>query len=221
MSGNPNAGEDQLNVFINCPYDDKYSPIMEAIVFAIIDCGFYPRCALETNDATQTRFEKLCDLIQASALGIHDISRFGIDTRTGVPRFNMLFELGLYLGASLFAPGESQRKATLILDSDGGRYRAFVSDLAGQDIAEHGDRPEAAIVRVRDFLQANGCPLLPGGRYICSGYLSFRRDMPAILKYLHIEDDELTFLDRIRTIGEWLQLAPEAHAARGVHTYAL
>jgi len=34
--------EYEQNVFINCPFDDDYAPLFEAIVFAINDAGFRP-----------------------------------------------------------------------------------------------------------------------------------------------------------------------------------
>ena len=46
------------NVFINCPFDPAYKPLFDATVFAVHDCGFIPRCALEEEDASQVRIEK-------------------------------------------------------------------------------------------------------------------------------------------------------------------
>ena len=39
----------EKNVFINCPFDDSYNPLFEAIVFAVHDIGFRPRCAREAS----------------------------------------------------------------------------------------------------------------------------------------------------------------------------
>jgi hypothetical protein len=41
------------NVFINCPFDPEYAPIFEAIVFAVNDAGFRPKCARERLDSSQ------------------------------------------------------------------------------------------------------------------------------------------------------------------------
>ena len=49
----------QRSVFINCPFDDDYAPILRAIIFAVVDCGFAPRCALEALDASQIRIQKI------------------------------------------------------------------------------------------------------------------------------------------------------------------
>ena len=40
------AAEYDRNVFINCPFDNAYAPIFEAIVFAVHDAGFRLRLAL-------------------------------------------------------------------------------------------------------------------------------------------------------------------------------
>jgi len=46
--------QDEYNkgVFINCPFDAQYKPLFDGIVFAVLDCGLWPRCALEIDDAS-------------------------------------------------------------------------------------------------------------------------------------------------------------------------
>jgi hypothetical protein len=63
------------NVFINCPFDDDYQPLFDAVVFAVHDCGFRVRCALEEEDSGEVRVAKLYKIIAESRLSIHDISR--------------------------------------------------------------------------------------------------------------------------------------------------
>jgi len=65
----------QYSVVLNVPFDRTYRPLLEAAVFAIYDCGFEARCALEDDDASRTRVDKIYDLISESKYGIHDISR--------------------------------------------------------------------------------------------------------------------------------------------------
>ena len=125
------------DVFINCPFDLEYNPTFRALVFAIYACGFRPRSALELDDGGQTRIEKLFNLIDACRYGIHDLSRTELDAKHGLPRFNMPFELGIFLGAKRFGAGQKAKRA-LILDIDRYRYQKFISDLAGMDIHEHG-----------------------------------------------------------------------------------
>ena len=91
------------NVFVNCPFDDEYSPIRDAITFAIFDCGFVPRSALEEDDGGNTRFDKIKHLISISKFGVHDISRTELDEDKNLPRFNMPLELGVFTGISVLA----------------------------------------------------------------------------------------------------------------------
>jgi hypothetical protein len=128
----------ERNVFINCPFDPAYRPLFEAIAFAIADCGYHPRSALEVDDSSQVRIEKITTIINESRLAVHDISRTQLDRGTRLPRFNMPLELGLFLGAKTFGSGDHKRKVAIILDTERFRYQKFISDIAGQDIRAHG-----------------------------------------------------------------------------------
>lgn len=90
------------NVFINCPFDDEYTPIFEAIVFTIFTCGFRPLCARQRLNSAEVRLDKLVELIRQSKYSIHDLSRTTPDAVTGNLRFNMPFELGLDIGCRRF-----------------------------------------------------------------------------------------------------------------------
>lgn len=73
------------SVFVNCPFDAAYEPIRNAIVFAVFDCGFVPRSALDFDDGGDVRFEKIMRLIEESKYGVHDISRTDADPVTKLP----------------------------------------------------------------------------------------------------------------------------------------
>src|SRR2546421_8453550 len=87
-----------INIFINCPFDDKYDPLFLAIVFTVIVLGFRPRCSKEVN--IDDRLDKIIEIITACKYAIHDISRVErTHTKEGLlPRFNMPFELGIDVG---------------------------------------------------------------------------------------------------------------------------
>ena len=89
----------ERDVFINCPFSPDYHGYFEAIVFAVARSGFTARCARENDDGGEVRFEKICRIIAESRYGIHDISKTEPDPGSGLPRFNMPLELGLFLGA--------------------------------------------------------------------------------------------------------------------------
>jgi hypothetical protein len=177
------------SVFINCPYDSAYRPLFEAVVFAVYDCGFYPRSALEVEDSSQVRIEKINTIIAQCRLAIHDVSRTQTDRRTRLPRFNMPLELGIFLGAKAFGSAEQKRKAAIILDTQPYRYQRYISDIAGQDIRAHGGNPEKAIHAVRNFL-ATFSPrdtVLPGGDRIIARYEQFRAELPDTCAELHLD----------------------------------
>ena len=91
-----------------------------------------------------------------------------IDPTTKLPRFNMSFELGLFLAAKSFGRDRQKRKVALILDGSGYRYRDALSDISGQDIAFHDGDPKKAIRQVRDWLDTcqGGAYSLPGGEHL-------------------------------------------------------
>jgi hypothetical protein len=57
----------QENVFINCPFDADYQPLLRALVFAVQDCGLVARSALERDDGSEVRIEKIRRIIGESA----------------------------------------------------------------------------------------------------------------------------------------------------------
>lgn len=198
----------ESNVFINCPFDDPYRPLFEALVFAVHDCGYIARCALEVDDASQVRIEKIAKIIAACRFGIHDISRTEPDKTTGLPRFNMPLELGMFLGAKRFGGAKQKRKTCLILDVDRYRFQQFISDIAGQDIHAHGIDTTRGITIVRNWLSdATPVPIkIPGGARIASRYQLFRKDLPAMCQTLDLNMNELTFNDYVVQVEEWLKL---------------
>ena len=198
------------SVFINCPFDAKYRPLFEAVAFAIYDCGFYPRCAVEMADGTQVRIEKINEIIGGCRLAVHDISRTEVDRATGLPRFNMPLELGMFLGAKAFGGKPHARKAALILDVEPYRYQKYISDIAGQDIRAHRRQPPEAIRHVRDFLYTYCAPgeLLPGGDYVVHRYDRFRTDRPAVAAALHLRPEKLTFRDLGNLVVAWMRANP-------------
>lgn len=88
-------------VFVNCPFDDEFLPLLHALLFTIHDCGFFARIAVEKTEANEIRLSKIVRLIKESRLSIHDISRLP-EKKGELPRFNMAFECGLAYGAIEF-----------------------------------------------------------------------------------------------------------------------
>ena len=194
------------NVFINCPFDPGYKPLFDAIVFVVHDCGFIARCALEEEDASQVRIDKIYNIIEACRYGIHDISRTELDENSELPRFNMPLELGVFLGAKKFGIAEQKRKKCLILDKEPYQYQQFISDIAGQDIQAHKNDAETIVKVVRNWLRtASGRQTIPGRSIIWERYQTFLRDLPQTTDELRLDVGELIFNDYASVIARWLE----------------
>ena len=192
------------NVFLNCPFDSAYKELFDALVFTIHDCGFIARCALEEADASQVRIEKIYDMVAGCRYGIHDISR--TDQTSGLPRFNMPLELGVFLGAKKFGIDEQKRKKCLILDLERYRFQTFISDIAGQDIDAHNNNPQEIVTVVRNWLRnASGRKTIPSGSIIWSHFQGFLSALPLVAQQVELEVDELVFNDYTFLVAEWLK----------------
>ncbi len=199
------------SVFINCPFDGEYKRIFDALVFAVFDCGYVARCTLEIDDASRARIENILTIIGECKFGIHDISRTELSEGSGLPRFNMPLELGLFLGAARFGSGQQREKRCLVLDRERYRYQRYISDIAGQDIKSHDDDPEVAIARVRDWLNNDSLGsnvMMPGGVIMARRYERFTSELPGMCETLHLEPHELTFNDLANMVSGWLQENP-------------
>ena len=193
------------HVFINCPFDDQYKPLFNAIVFAIHDCGFVARCAQENEDGSQVRIDKIYRIIAESRYGIHDLSRTELDEETCLPRFNMPLELGVFLGAKRYGEKNQKRKSCLILDKKPYRYQVFISDIAGQDAKSHNNSTEEVINLVRDWLShASRRTLIPSGNSVWRRYQEFQSDLPRIIKTHELNPDRLIFGDYVTLLTTWL-----------------
>lgn len=197
------------SVFLNVPFDKKYSRLFDALVFAVHDCGFIARSALEVDDSGQARVLKILDIVEQSKYGIHDISRAGIDRQTGLARFNMPLELGFFLGAKRYGTAKQRQKRCLVLDRERYRYRNFCSDIAGQDVRAHNEQPRDAIRAVRDWLSTHKTAVqMPGGKAIFDRYERFRAQLGVQAADLHLEVEELTFGDYTKLVVGWLTKNP-------------
>src|SRR5215218_7331787 len=203
------------SVFINCPFDSDYRPLLEAVVFAVYDCGFFPRCAMEVEDSSQVRIQKITAIIEQCRLAIHDVSRTEVDDTFTLPRFNMPFEFGMFVGAKAFGGRDQRRKACVVFDVERYRFQKFISDIAGQDIREHGGDAGLMIHQVRDFLSCHhpGEVFLPGGRAIVDRYRQFSWQLPESCAEVQLDRDALTYRDLGNFIVSWINVHPLSHHA--------
>lgn len=192
-------------VFINCPYDPGYKPLSWAATFAVQHAGFVARAAAEVSSGV--RITRILDIMERCKLGIHDLSMVELDDDTGLPRFNMPFELGLFIGARRFGSDTQQEKEFLILDARRYRYRESCSDLAGYDPVCHAGEERRVIHHVIDWLNefVDSREMLPGGSSVCQDYDRFLCELPIFLSANRMNEADVDFRRYCELVRRWLE----------------
>jgi hypothetical protein len=193
------------DVFVNCPFDNGYEPLFNATVFTIIRSGFAPRCALETDNAADNRFDKICQIIRECRYGVHDISRTEVDGEPPLLRFNMPLELGVFLGAKKYGGVKHRLKSCIIFDRERYRFQRYISDIAGQDIHTHGGRVGDLVTELATWLRAHSRDAnIPGGVAIAEEFETFTTALPKICHARRLDPREVTFGDYSAIVTQYL-----------------
>lgn len=164
----------ERSVFLNCPFDETFAPLLQAIAFCLTDLGFFPRLAPENADNAANRLDRIIELIRGSKYGIHDLSRCKSAAAGEYARLNMPFELGLDHACARFGGGHMSDKTILILEEARYDYQKGLSDISGWDIHAH-DGDFIKVVRIVSswlIRQAGAEPVGPSK--IQGDYLTFQ-----------------------------------------------
>ena len=189
-------------VFVNCPLDSRYRPLLRAITFTILSCGLQPRCSIERIGA-HVRIDYIVELIRSCKYGVHDLSRVGLSG--GLPRFNMPLELGIFLGAQRIGAHEQAQKSALVVERDPYRYQRYISDLAGIDVVPHNNDVAQAAKAVRDWLvSASGRADIAPGTRIAREYEQFQSDFTSAQRRLGQSLNDVTYVDLVREMTVWI-----------------
>lgn len=172
MSTHSNTGFDR-SVFINCPFDEDFRPILEAIAFCIVDCGLSPRLSTERLDSGEARLAKIVELMRESRYSIHDLSRVQATTEGEYARLNMPFELGVDHGLAQSGNPDLATKKLLVVAEDQYKYQVALSDIAGWDIDAHDGKYDKAIRCVRNWLVSH-LQGIPAASTIIGHYIGFQ-----------------------------------------------
>lgn len=192
----------EKSVFINCPFDEEYSPIFNSILFTVHRCGFILRCSKEFGESNSIRIQNIIRLIKESKYAIHDLSR--VSTLEELPRFNMPLELGICIGALEFGSKKSREKKFLITATQKYEYQKYISDLSGQDIQAHEDKFEVALKVVRNWLSTLTSEPVPSPSIILEEYNDFLKRLPELCSYHQWIPNELTFHEFSALVVTWL-----------------
>lgn len=193
------------NVFINCPFDNDYKPLLRPLVFTALYLNLIPQLS-QTISSSNVRINQIKKLIKSCKFGIHDLSRSKAMNQGELPRFNMPYELGLDIGASEFGNAKLKTKRILILETEKYHYQKVLSDIAGQDIFSHDDNPQILVKRVRDWFSNNSHHNLAPSGEIWTAYNQFIDDLSNILasNFTQEEIQEMPIGDYIKFAKDWI-----------------
>ncbi|SOC05293.1 hypothetical protein [Rhodobacter maris] len=157
------AFEDE--VFINCPFDEDFAPLLEAMLFCIVSFGLTPRLATERLESGENRFDKIYALARGAKYSIHDLSRCRAKEAGEYARMNMPFEFGVDVGIRRAAADLPSEKKFLVFEREPYEIKRALSDIAGQDIEFHRGDFQLVIEKVRDFFRVEaGLPVSGAAR---------------------------------------------------------
>ena len=193
------------NVFINCAFDSTFIDQFRAIVFTVHSCGFIARCALETGNNV-VRFDKIIRIIEECRYGIHDLSCIELTNDSPLPRFNMPYELGIFMGCKEFGNDKQKNKDFIVLDSEAHRYKILISDLAGFDFPPYDKKDINSIIKlIRDWLNSSSAKSIPGPSYHQDRYSKFLEKLPEMCAKMHTVPKSLDFKEFYALTSLWIQ----------------
>ncbi len=141
----------ERSVFVNCPVDDDYFPLLRAMLWVLHRCGLSPRLSLERSNAGEGRLRKICELISEFKYGIHDLSRIKAGKKNELYRLNMPFELAIdYTYRLLAKEPRHAGKVLLVLEGEPFSAQKGLSDIAFADPQTHHNEVEVLIEKVRE-----------------------------------------------------------------------
>lgn len=156
----------ERSVFINCPFDDLFKPLMDAIILATVACGYIPRTAVDSGDVARPRMQRIVETMQECRYSIHDLSRCqGSGDWDNYARFNMPLELGMAL---------ILEHDWLVIVPEGHNYTAFVSDLGGYDLPPADPVPGDVIAVVVPWLSTRRNEFTISAGAVTSAFAGFQ-----------------------------------------------
>lgn len=196
------------SVFVNCPFDTEYAPLLEAILFCIVNSGLTARLANERLENGENRFDKIVEMARQCKYSIHDLSRCKSEEAGEFLWMNMPFELGLDFGIRLASNELPSEKKFLIFEKEPYDLKRALSDLSGQDVEFHRNDYQNVIKKVRDFLKVEANLNIPGPALIRAQYETFQAWMLELkIHEGHSEREalQLPTRERLEAMKAWVE----------------
>lgn len=136
-------------IFINCPFDDEYLPLLRTLLFVARFYDLEVKIASLDLDSKSNRLARIIALMRESKYSVHDLSRMKSVKEGEYYRMNMPFELGLDYGIG------GDEKVFLIFENEPYKLKLALSDINGWDVRPHLDTPETLVKEFRRWIVAN------------------------------------------------------------------
>jgi hypothetical protein len=161
------------SVFLNIPYDQAFEDLYIAYVVGLTQLGLTVNVTLALPN--EGRLDAIIELIEASDLSIHDLSR--VELSRGLPRFNMPLELGLALYRARMTRGKHHIS---IFDRKPYQVQRSTSDVNAIDPQIHHGSPRHLMIALRNiFRQPGDVTTVPE---MLASYRALKRKLPEIRK---------------------------------------
>lgn len=201
----------EKNIFINCPFDDKYyQSLLRPLLFTIVYLKFNPKIALIGAYSGKQRLDKIVDLIRQSKYGVHDLSRLKATKKGEFYRLNMPFELGVDYGTQRFSSNHLKDKKQLILEKSAYDYKKALSDISALEIMSHGNKPVKLVQALRYwFVDTVKVKNVAAAAIIWYKFTDFTSDFHTKRKKEGFSDEDLRMMpvqEYLDYIKSWLRV---------------
>jgi len=182
----------ERNVFVNCPFDNEYFPMLKTMLWVLVSVKLRPRLALERSNAGEGRLKKIRELIEESKYGIHDLSRLQSRQEDEYYRLNMPFELGIDYACKIYSKQKGHADKVL-LALEGVKYSAqkALSDINFTDPKAHQNKPQKLVVALRSWLVENGFIIERSANGLWRDYNEFYAGLTFQLKELDWTEEDI------------------------------
>lgn len=193
---------DQNSIFINCPFDNEYKPMLRALLFVARFYGLEIKISLSNSDSKSNRLSRIIGLMKESKYSVHDLSRMMSKKKKEIFRMNMPFELGLDYGLC------GDEKIFLIFEDEAYKMKKALSDINAWDVRPHNNEPEQLIKEFRKWIVDN--KILPAVLKDYSAtdiwylYNDFYGKFSDYMTIHHLKEDEVSVNEYLGHVNKFL-----------------
>lgn len=165
-----------MKVFINCPFDEDYDRMRNRILFVLLWADLEPMLASDFGNKNESRFSRICKMLQDCPVSIHDLSRNKCNCgstkkpkeKTGAEseekkkrkkadaehyRLNMPLELGYAMACVDLSKGkQGEEKRIFIMANHRADVLIAANDINNYDPVYHGDEVHKVTSIIRNFI---------------------------------------------------------------------